>query len=214
MGGCYSAVREKKQPEIIHTTSQKAQTKTDLWQAYVEYEANLEEITDVVSETWQSTNLYALSTCDSNISVDHQAQITTTKEVQADHPLTSINEETSHNVELDVPPYQVGGADMLREPSSSRMIRDYSSLDEFDEPRPKKLRAMIRENSDFLEFQEPTPVKTNSGRWGMIVVNHLGTDGMHTRAMVKTQGAPPEMRKFSSFEMRSFQSFERRMVVS
>merc|ERR1712079_766789 len=94
---------------------------------------------------------------------------------QEDHPLTDNQTATSTATDMHLPP-----------PATNKRL----------------FKGMTREQSDFLEFSEPAPIRTTSGRWGMIVVNHVGTDGIRKRAMVKPQGAPaPEMRKFSSFEM-------------
>jgi len=226
MGGCVSAVREKKQSVIIHTTNETK--KPDVWQAYVEYEDELETETELTQRSWHSQNLYAHST--SNFSVD-RTHLTGEVE-QEDHPLTPLDFVNSHGtvqhpltpldsvnshgtVQMDTlpTPQNIPTPQNVTSGSEDKGIQSrFSSVDEFDEHKVKPLPRMAREESSFLEFSEPIPVKTRSGRWGLLVVDHVGTDGTNRKAMVKAGDEKPEMRKFSSFEMRSFHSFERRVA--
>lgn len=213
MGACLSAKREISSPgefdsrEIFHNTMARNRHNS-VFENYYENQvetsntgSGLQKVT--TTHVWDDVNCYDEATM-SNMHNILRTQMT-----------WEVADDTQPSAEyIVVPPSRT--ATLENELQSTFSLDspveegEETKLEQFDEPTMTKASSPFDDyvSERKIKEKDSTFVNTASGRWAVLVGDHIGLDGFGNHVLLKPcDGTKPFMRSHSSFEVRTYSSF-------
>jgi len=232
MGACFGVSAPSKNANkqaIIHTTHVSQPRHNSIWENQYAMGMNSLTDTDITAnrdQTWESQNLYDVSK--SNIVSTPLKQqpidgvfpdrLGTDLPIKSKDSTNYSNASTNYS-EFDdiscIPPGQPTGDDIVTPLHSETNIDCAGGTDSSYFSKYTDNVVADMENGLAKRKTDEFIVKTRSGRWGSIVADHVGVDGIRQRQMIKAIDGSykPEFRKANSFEPRRTSSFLEAIVV-